>query len=47
MCQISRVLYRVGQSCFAHRRLVVLAWLVVLLAAVFAIQYMPGTTDSR
>src|SRR6267378_3502067 len=33
MFQMSRVLYRVGRACFAHRWLVVVTWLLVIFAA--------------
>jgi uncharacterized membrane protein YdfJ with MMPL/SSD domain len=33
VCQMSRVLYRIGRACFAHRWLVAAVWLMVLAGA--------------
>jgi len=46
MFQMSRVLYRVGRSCFAHRWLVVVTWLLVVIAAAAGMKISGGQLDN-
>ena len=46
MFQMSRVLYRVGRSCFAHRWLVVVTWLLVVIAAGAGMKISGGQLDN-
>src|SRR5215470_5948146 len=46
MYQMSRVLYRIGRACFAHRWLVVGTWLVVVVAAGVGMKVGGGQLDN-
>src|SRR5262245_8964662 len=46
MCQMSGVLYRIGRAYFAHRWLVVAAWLVLLAAAGAGMKVGGGQLDN-
>jgi RND superfamily putative drug exporter len=46
MFQMSRVLYRVGRACFAHRWLVVVTWLLVVIAAGAGMKISGGQLDN-
>ena len=46
MYQMSRVLYRIGRVCFAHRRLVVAVWLVLLVGAGVGMKISGGQLDN-
>src|ERR1700749_5069493 len=46
MFQMSRMLYRVGRACFAHRWLVVVTWLVVIVAAGAGMKIGGGQLDN-
>ena len=43
---MSRVLYRIGRACFAHRWLVVVTWLVVVIAAGVGMKIGGGQLDN-
>jgi RND superfamily putative drug exporter len=46
MFQMSRMLYRIGRACFAHRWLVVVTWLVVVVAAGASMKISGGQLDN-
>jgi len=46
MFQMSRILYRIGRACFAHRWLVVVTWLVVIIAAGAGMKIGGGQLDN-
>src|SRR5215475_2810873 len=43
---MSRVLYRIGRACFAHRRLVAAVWLVLLVGAGVGMKISGGQLDN-
>jgi len=43
---MSRILYRIGRACFAHRWLVVVTWLVVIIAAGAGMKIGGGQLDN-
>jgi putative drug exporter of the RND superfamily len=43
---MSRVLYRIGRACFAHRRLVAAVWLVLLVGAGAGMKISGGQLDN-
>ena len=43
---MSRMLYRIGRACFAHRWLVVVTWLVVIIAAGAGVTIGGGRLDN-
>jgi RND superfamily putative drug exporter len=46
MFQMSRMLYRIGRACFAHRWLVVVTWLLVVIAAGAGMKIGGGQLDN-
>src|SRR5215831_4204029 len=46
MYQMSRVLYRIGRVCFAHRRLVAAVWLILLVGAGVGMKISGGRLDN-
>jgi putative drug exporter of the RND superfamily len=46
MFQMSRVLYRVGRACFAHRWLVATVWLMLLVGAGAGMKISGGQLDN-